>query len=416
VVVPANVKPGQQFCARIGTDGPLMNVFCPENCGPGTTLQVRLPKVALPRPKNLPNPHASDSEQGETERIKDHRSPSECALRSNEGRCGASDVQEDGNATAATQGSSSAIPGPSAGGQDGGSRRTSGRARNSISYDENKWRIRHGPNADSITVRQDIDLHAYAGHTSMMPSIQRTASDTPDDGALHEQYGNARMQSFSAPVSSSTSAPASRGPAAGVMFDDIPPAARDTDPLVSLSLGVYHFSLLSLHSAVCLCVLPCVYVCACPSIMCGSGTKEEVNHRLTRVYARVAPLLVSMRALKDESPPVSMHAMCSTCAICSMCTCWCTDYARGWRGEDKQAIEENRLAERRKRHEPERTEVVIWSVRRWLSGAGDECLYACVSTRGLATRGYLRVGVYTWLSGAQDKWLSGAQDNPHSFR
>jgi hypothetical protein len=59
VVVPANVKPGQQFCARIGTDGPLMNVFCPENCGPGTTLQVRLPKVALPRPKNLPNPQSA---------------------------------------------------------------------------------------------------------------------------------------------------------------------------------------------------------------------------------------------------------------------------------------------------------------------------------------------------------------------
>jgi hypothetical protein len=52
VVVPENVKPGQQFCARIGTDGPLMSVFCPENCWPGTTLQVRLPKVALPRPKN----------------------------------------------------------------------------------------------------------------------------------------------------------------------------------------------------------------------------------------------------------------------------------------------------------------------------------------------------------------------------
>ena len=241
VVVPENVRPGQQFCARIGTDGPLMNVSCPDNCGPGTTLQVRLPKVALPRPKNLPNPHTSDSEQGEPVRIKDHRLPSECALHSNEGRCGASDVQEDGSTIAATQ---DPIPGPSAGGQDGGSRRTSGRARNSISYDENKWRIRYGLSGDSITVRQDIDLHADAGHTSMMPSIQRTASDMPDDGALHEQYGNARMQSFSAPASSCISAPASRGPAAGVKFDDIPPAPRDTRPLVSLSLSacVHHVS------------------------------------------------------------------------------------------------------------------------------------------------------------------------------
>jgi len=260
VVVPANVKPGQQFCARIGTDGPLMNVFCPENCGPGTTLQVRLPKVALPRPKNLPNPHASDSEQGETVSIKDHRSPSECAPRSNEGRCGGSDVQEDGNTTAATQDPSSAVPGPSAGGQDGGSRRTSGRARNSISYDENKWRIRHGPNADSITVRQDIDLHADASHTSMMPSIQRTASDTPDDGALHEKRGNARMQPFSAPVSACTSAPESRGPAAGVMFDDIPPAARDTDPLVSLSLCIPCLTTLSPPSCLSLRALVCVRV------------------------------------------------------------------------------------------------------------------------------------------------------------
>jgi len=67
VVVPENVKPGQQFCARIGTDGPLMTVFCPENCGPGTTLQVRLPKDALPRPKNpgaVRNSHQASSGGG----------------------------------------------------------------------------------------------------------------------------------------------------------------------------------------------------------------------------------------------------------------------------------------------------------------------------------------------------------------
>jgi len=67
VVVPENVKPGQQFCARIGTDGPLMNVLCPENCGPGTTLQVKLPKAALPWPKNLEavrNSHQASSGGG----------------------------------------------------------------------------------------------------------------------------------------------------------------------------------------------------------------------------------------------------------------------------------------------------------------------------------------------------------------
>lgn len=60
VDVPGNVKPGQKFCARIGRDGPLMQVDCPMNALPGMRLLVKLPvsrkKPQTDNPLLLPKP------------------------------------------------------------------------------------------------------------------------------------------------------------------------------------------------------------------------------------------------------------------------------------------------------------------------------------------------------------------------
>ena len=341
VVVPENVKPGQAFCARIGKDGPLMQVTCPKSSGPGTTLLVRLPQVELrassggcARAPSLPTLHANDEqrhtagEHGSPSHTNDRGSSSEWAACSSGGRSGAGGVQTDGTAAAAQEPSSgTARPDDKTGGADGGSRRTSGRARSAISYDENKWRIRHGPSADSITVRHDVDVPAGVGHTSMAADRRTDARSAPAPAppaarrapateALDEQQQNARVKSLSAPTSSSDLAPAPRGPRAGVEFDDIPPAVPNGRPLVSsppLSLLPYLYptSTLCLNPAIgVLRAVACVYLCGCIDDV--GWRQEGGNEREMGAY--VAPLVLIAHARIRRCPSTCTCAPFAPCA------------------------------------------------------------------------------------------------------
>ena len=185
VTVPANIQPGQRFCARIGTNGPLLQVTCPDNGEPGMTLLIKMPNAPqesgesrLPSRTQLnqTQPHASgsaesapcNSEQRPEASTGSGQTPAHTSsAESSEGlrTSLSSREQEDiatghenskDPATSAADKSASMHRETSGGVAEGNSRRTSGRPRNSISYDENKWRIRHGPSITGMTVEEKI--------------------------------------------------------------------------------------------------------------------------------------------------------------------------------------------------------------------------------------------------------------------
>lgn len=190
VPVPISVSPGQIFIARIPS-GQLMQVTCPPNTLPGTLLVVNLetcktapaaanPLVPAPGPAASKSPVPARSEQrhkGAGEHPPAHTRCDEPAAthgalainkrgaakgtssaRGTSSLCASSDqsaestlcISEDQNDVVLIKKETSS-------GLEGGSRRSSGRARNSISYDENKWRITHGTAAGNITVENSVD-------------------------------------------------------------------------------------------------------------------------------------------------------------------------------------------------------------------------------------------------------------------
>ena len=56
VIVPANVQPGQNFVARIGQSGQMMEVTCPESAKSGTLVIITLEDPGAPAPDTSSNP------------------------------------------------------------------------------------------------------------------------------------------------------------------------------------------------------------------------------------------------------------------------------------------------------------------------------------------------------------------------
>ena len=142
------------------------------------------------------------------------------------------------------------------------------------------------------------------------------ARRAPATEALDEQQQNARVQSLSAPTSSSALAPAPHGPRAGVEFDDIPPAVPNGRPLVSsppLSLLPYLYptSTLCLNPAIgVLRAVACVYLCGCIDDV--GWRQEGGNEREMGAY--VAPLVLIAHARIRRCPSTCTCAPFAPCA------------------------------------------------------------------------------------------------------